>query len=358
MRKNIIFTGGGSGGHVIPCVKLIDSLLKLKEKKMYYIGSFSGIERSIIENKNISYFPIQTGKLRRSFSFKNFVDIFKVLFGIVQSFFYLRRFNKKETLLFSMGGFVSVPSVIAARVLSIPVYIHEQTTRVGLANKIASYFATKIFITFESSKKFFNSNKVVLSGYPLDDECYSKEIFRKEICSIPLEDIKKPVVFVTGGGNGSKVMNEFVKRNMEELKSKFFVFHQVGKNFGEEFKTYNDENYCAFEFLNEGIIDLFKKSFMVISRAGAGTVCELMALRKKSVFIPLKIAQRNEQFHNAKEASRLFSSLIISEDDFSLMSLDELEENFKTTGSILSLPEVNIDNNPKKIILEYINESI
>ncbi len=314
MRK-IIFTGGGSGGHVVPALTLID---KISDKfKVYYIGG-SGIEKELVTQKNIPFKTISTGKLRRYFSIQNMIDLFKVGIGFIQSFFYLLSFSK-NTIVFSTGGFVSVPVVLAAFLTRKKIYIHEQTSRVGLANRICSKFATKIFISFKESEKYFPQSKTVFTGYPVRDECYeehSNNIIIDELDILKIKESKK-IIFITGGGNGAKLLNDKVKELLNELTPEYFIIHQVGKNFIEEYKPLKNQSYLPLPFLGKEMIDILKVSDVIISRSGAGTVCELLALGKPSIFIPLKIAQKNEQFHNAMEAKKRLNSIIIEEDDLS-----------------------------------------
>lgn len=328
--KNIVFVGGGSGGHVMPAITLIKKLKEDDSFLISYIGGRSGIERELITKLSIPYFPIYTGKLRRYLSLENLIDIFKVIMGIFQSILILAKFSRK-TLVFSTGGFVSVPVVIAAKLTLKTVYIHEQTSRVGLANKIASLFADKIFISFEESKKFFPETKTILTGYPLRDECFIPTYPNLDFSGKALNSIAKPILFVTGGGNGSYLINQLVKNHLDILKNKYFIIHQVGKIYEEEFKPFHDENYFSAAFFDKEIIPLFKKAKIVISRAGAGTVCELMSLRKKSIFIPLKIAQKNEQFHNAMEAQRKLGSFILTEDEIPNCDFISYLETFEET---------------------------
>jgi len=312
-KRNIIFTGGGSGGHVMPAVTLIKALKEQGEYDIFYVGG-KGIEKEIISEMSIPYFSISTGKLRRYFSLKNLLDVYKVLVGTLQSLILLLKFNKKDTLVFSTGGFVSIPVVLAAKLLGKTIYVHEQTSRVGLANKIASKLASKVFISFEKSKNFFPIGKTYFSGYPLRDECFIPMVSTFSIRGVEIKDIKRPILFVTGGGNGSLLINNLIKENLTELVKKYYIVHQVGKNFIEEFMELENENYHPVSFIKNEMISYFKAAAVVISRAGAGTVSELLALRKRSIFIPLKIAQKNEQFHNAQEAKLKLDSLILTED--------------------------------------------
>ncbi|WP_164848466.1 UDP-N-acetylglucosamine--N-acetylmuramyl-(pentapeptide) pyrophosphoryl-undecaprenol N-acetylglucosamine transferase [Halobacteriovorax sp. HLS] len=325
MRK-IVFTGGGSGGHVMPAITLIKKLKESGNWDISYIGGKNGIERSLISEFDIPYKAIFTGKLRRYFSFENFLDLFKVGLGFLQSFFSFISMPS-NTLVFATGGFVCVPVVIAAKLTGKKVFIHEQTSRVGLANKICSKFADTIFVSFEESIEFFPRYRTKVSGYPLRDECYNTHIETKEIQGFPLIS-DKPLLFVTGGGNGSLLLNNLIKSDLEELNSRFRIIHQVGKNFIEEFLPFKSEDYLPVAFVGSEMIDIMKSSEIVISRSGAGTVCELLALKKRSIYIPLKIAQKNEQFHNAMEAHRKLGSLVISEDELPNMSIIEILDLF------------------------------
>ena len=321
--KHIIFTGGGSGGHVIPALCLI-RLLKKEDYRIFYVGRKKGIEFDVIKKEEIEYHSICSGKLRRYFSLENVVDIFKLGWGVMQSFFLLRSFKKKETLIFSTGGFVSLPLVIGAGLCGFFVIIHEQTARAGLANRISSFFADKILLSFESAKKFFPGKKTIITGYPLRDDFY------KPVKSIGIFTKKdKPVLFVTGGGNGSVLINEVIGKNLDYLKKKYLIIHQTGTMFLDDFKSLQDDCYHPLGFIGNEIISYYYHSDIVISRAGAGTVCELMALGKKSIFIPLAIAQKNEQYYNAMEARKSLGSIILTEDEFKQINLISLLDNFK-----------------------------
>ncbi|MCB9061933.1 MAG: UDP-N-acetylglucosamine--N-acetylmuramyl-(pentapeptide) pyrophosphoryl-undecaprenol N-acetylglucosamine transferase [Halobacteriovoraceae bacterium] len=314
--KIVVFTGGGSGGHVIPAVSVINKI-RGKFESIHYIGGQKTIEKEIIcEIDDVNYHSISTGKLRRYLSFENVKDFLKFLMGIVQSFFILLKLRLKgKFILFSTGGYVSLPPVIAAKLLGQKVYIHEQTSRVGLANKIASYFSDKIFISFKESAKYFPKNKTYYSGYPVRDECFNQSTSELTLLEENVNGL--PVLFVTGGGNGAVKINDFIISHIEKLSDQFFIIHQVGKLDYPRISTLSKKyaNYKVIDFISQGMIDLYKKADVIISRAGAGTVCELLALKRPSIFIPLKIAQKNEQFYNAKEAVEKLGSVIIEEDE-------------------------------------------
>jgi UDP-N-acetylglucosamine--N-acetylmuramyl-(pentapeptide) pyrophosphoryl-undecaprenol N-acetylglucosamine transferase len=313
MKKTIIFTGGGSGGHVMPGLTIIKKINANKDYDIHYIGGIDSIERELVADYQLTYHPIHTGKLRRYMTKENFKDLVKVFKGLIDSYKVLWKFKQSETLIFSTGGFVCVPVVIAAKLQGKKVFIHEQTSRVGLANKICSIFADKVFISFKDSFKYFNENKTFLSGYPLREECYSDSINPVVINGKNLNEVELPILFVTGGGNGAQLINKLIQRNLEILTSRYVIVHQVGKAFIDEYKGYNHPNYLPVAFIGTEMIDLFKLATVTVSRSGAGTVCELIAVGKRSIFIPLKIAQKNEQFYNALEAHKRLGSIIIEE---------------------------------------------
>lgn len=345
---NIIFTGGGSGGHVVPALTLINDLKK-NQFHIHYIGSYSGIERELTKHNVNQYYPIHTGKLRRYIDAENIKDLFRIVFGFIQALLILFKL-RKNTLVVSMGGFVSVPVVLAAKVLFIPIVVHEQTTRVGLANKIASKFADKVLVSFEDSLQYFPKNKTVLTGYPVRDEFLSDKLSSNIVLGVNLLELNKRIIFVTGGGNGAKLLNDKVKEIIPKLSKNYFVFHQVGKQFFDEFEPLKSDSYLPLSFIGNEMPDIFKCADIVISRSGAGTVAELMALGKKSIFIPLKIAQKNEQYHNAMAAHKALGSVVVEEDQFRNLNLYQTIESFE--GHKTKITGIT---NPKKNILAIIN---
>jgi UDP-N-acetylglucosamine--N-acetylmuramyl-(pentapeptide) pyrophosphoryl-undecaprenol N-acetylglucosamine transferase len=315
-KKTILVTGGGSGGHTISAMTVINVVRqKNPEIEIVYIGGHDGLEKKIAESEGIKYFGISTGKLRRYFSWENFRDIFRIIKGFFDSLKIVSQFDSKQTLLFSTGGFVSVPPVVAAWILRIPIMIHEQTSRVGLANRIASKFSKKVLTSFAASNCFFDKSKVITTGYPLRPELF-QPLKTCVIDSVDLGKIQKKILFITGGGNGAKLLNDLVLRIKKELENDYYILHQVGDKFAAQFGSLKSENYLPVSFIN-CMPEVLKIADVVVSRAGAGTVYELLVLGKKSIFVPLKIAQKNEQFHNAMEAKTLLGSIIVTEDEVS-----------------------------------------
>ena len=315
--KTLIFTGGGSGGHVMPALTILKKINEKKEFDIHYIGGINSIERELVRDYELTYHPIHTGKLRRYLSVENMKDVFNVFLGLIDSFRVLGKFNQKDALVFSTGGFVSVPVVIAAKIQGKKVFIHEQTSRVGLANKLSSIVADKVFISFEESFKYFNPKKTFFSGYPLREECYSDIINPVIVNGRNLNNETKPILFVTGGGNGAQLINKLIGKNFSELTQKYIIVHQAGKSFIDEYSKLKHPDYLPLAFIGKEMIDLFKLATVTVSRSGAGTVCELIAVGKKSIFIPLKIAQKNEQYYNALEANKKLGSIVIEEKDLS-----------------------------------------
>jgi UDP-N-acetylglucosamine--N-acetylmuramyl-(pentapeptide) pyrophosphoryl-undecaprenol N-acetylglucosamine transferase len=311
--KTIIFTGGGSGGHVIPALTIISELKKESNLQIQYVGGKNSIEEKLASENSIPFKSISNGKLRRYLSIENIKDVFKVLFGIIQAWLFLLKYERKKTLIFSTGGFVSVPIVLAAALQRKTIYIHEQTTRVGLANKISSKFATKVFASFEESLKFFPPMKSFYSGYPVRSTLFKDNKSEVSIDGINLKKITKKIIFITGGGNGSHLLNEYVKKELFFLND-YFVIHQVGEKYISAYSELKSNSYLPLSFVGAEMIDILKQADIIVSRSGAGTVSELIALNKKSIYVPLKIAQKNEQYHNAMEAKNKLGSIVISED--------------------------------------------
>ena len=323
----LALTGGGSGGHTVPAVTVYQGFAQYATEKnqdfhCVYLGSRDGIERDVAVEANIPYHIISTGKLRRYFSLKNVTDIFRIFKGICDSFWILRRV--KPDIVFSTGGFVSVPVVIAARTLSIPVVIHEQTSSVGLANKIAAKFARKVCVSFPSSEKYFPREKVILTGLPV------RKVLRSGMAETCFEkyslDRNLPLLYVTGGSQGSHLINTMIRDNLTELLEICNVIHQCGKspnhNDFEELLAVRESltetirhRYVVKDFVNEDELkDIYAGSSLLVGRSGAGTVNECLTLGIPAIFIPLAIATRNEQFHNAKILADIGAGIILEED--------------------------------------------
>ena len=308
--KRIILTGGGTAGHVTPNLALLPALYE-KGFEVRYIGSLAGIEKGLVEKAGVPYYGIESGKLRRYFDLKNFTDPFRVQRG----FFEARRILKewRPDVIFSKGGFVAVPVVAAARGLKIPVVIHESDMTPGLANKLSFPSATKVCCNFPETAKLLPPGKAVVTGCPIRRELLSGTREAGLACT-GLSGIK-PVVMIIGGSLGSVHVNEAVRKVLPELLKKYDVVHLCGKgNLSEELK--DTKGYLQYEFVSDELKDVFALADVVISRAGANAICELLALRKPNLLIPLSAAaSRGDQILNANSFRKQGYSEVLEEEE-------------------------------------------
>jgi UDP-N-acetylglucosamine--N-acetylmuramyl-(pentapeptide) pyrophosphoryl-undecaprenol N-acetylglucosamine transferase len=309
-KYKIIMTGGGTAGHVTPNLALIP---RLKEEgfEIKYIGSNDGIEKEIITKNNIPFFGISCGKLRRYFDVKNFTDPFKIIKGIAEALVILSK--EKPDVIFSKGGFVAVPVVIAASIKNIPVVAHESDMTPGLANKLSAPFCNKLCVTFRESLNYVKGNKGVLTGSPIRKEILQGDKNKgKKICNFSDD---KEILFIMGGSLGSKIINDEIRKNLDMLLKEFNVIHICGKGNIEE--TLKDKSgYKQFEYVSEELADLMKAADYIISRAGANSIFEFLALKKPTLLIPLsKKASRGDQILNSKSFKKEGYSLMLEEEE-------------------------------------------
>ena len=307
--KKIVMAGGGTAGHVTPNIALFPSL-KEDGFEIYYIGSYEGIEKGLIKAQNIPYYGISSGKLRRYFDPKNFSDPFHVLKGFFQARKLLHRI--RPDLVFSKGGFVSVPVIFAAKTLGIPAIIHESDLTPGLANKLAFPAASKICCNFPETMKYLPEGKAVLTGSPIRRELLTgSRLAALDFCHFTAD---KPVLLIIGGSIGSVFINNAVRHSLDRLLEKFQIIHLCGK--GNLDPTLADrQGYAQYEYISDNLADLFAAADLVISRAGANSICELLALRKPNILIPLSArASRGDQILNARSFERQGFSYVIEEE--------------------------------------------
>ncbi|MEH2944375.1 undecaprenyldiphospho-muramoylpentapeptide beta-N-acetylglucosaminyltransferase [Lachnospiraceae bacterium KK002] len=310
--KRIVLTGGGTAGHVTPNIALLPRLKELGYD-IRYIGSRDGIEKKLIEQYDIPYYGISSGKLRRYFDWKNFSDPFRVIKGYGQARSLLKKL--KPDVVFSKGGFVSVPVIMAAKHRRIPAVIHESDITPGLANKLAIPNATKVCCNFPETLKYLPPDKAVLTGSPIRQELLSGN---------PLNGLTychfkagKPVIMIIGGSSGSQLINETIRGLLPELLKDYQVLHLCGKGNLDETLD-NTEGYVQFEYANKELSDMFALADIVVSRAGANAICELLALRKPNILIPLSAsASRGDQILNARSFERQGFSVVIEEEQLS-----------------------------------------
>lgn len=293
--KRILFTGGGTAGHVIVNLALIP-IFQNDGWEVDYIGSNNSIEQKLVEQLDgVTYHPISTGKLRRYMSKENLKDPFKVLKGTMQAWRVIGK--RKPFVIFSKGGFVSVPVIMAAKLRGVPAVIHESDYTPGLANKIAIPFTKKVLATFPETMQYLPENKAEYVGAVIRDELFQGS--RKkglELCGF---DKAKPVLLVMGGSGGSEKINSTLRSSLDELLPAFQIAHICGQ--GKTDTSIKRSGYAQFEYVNEELKDFFAATDFVLSRAGANAIFEFLALRKPMLLIPLsKEASRGDQIINAK----------------------------------------------------------
>jgi len=314
--KRIVLTGGGTAGHVTPCIALLPALTK-EGYDIHYIGSYNGIERKLIEEYNIPYYGISSGKLRRYLDVKNLTDPFKVLKGYFEARKILKKL--KPNIVFSKGGFVTVPVVLAAKSCGIPVIIHESDITPGLANKIAIPAAKKVCVNFPETLNYVPRDKAVLTGTPIRKELFAgNKIHGLDYCGFTAN---KPVIMIIGGSTGSKTINDVIRGMLPTLLRDYQIIHLCGKG-NLDPKLENVKGYVQFEYIKKELSDLYAASTLVISRAGANAICELLALRIPNILIPLgQKASRGDQILNAESFEQQGYSYVIKEEDLSVSSL-------------------------------------
>ena len=336
----ILLTGGGTGGHLIPLLGVVSELKKisaekkLEEPKFLLITPASGFNKNISES-GIKIKTIKAGKLRRYFSWENLKDVFKIPVGAIQSLFYIYRF--KPNVVFSKGGFASVPPVIAAWILRIPIVTHESDIIPGLANRIIARFASKILISFSAAEKYFKKNKIVLTGNPIRSDIAQGS--RENALEFFNLSPNLPTILIFGGSQGARKVNEMILEILPELTEKCQIIHQCGdKNYQEiknkigtktivqECKNFNSNEtnyyrlkpefqnrYRILPFIKDEMKDAYAVADVVISRAGANSLAEIVALNKPNILIPLSTSANNHQPENAKFFVEKKASLIIDE---------------------------------------------
>lgn len=317
--NSIVFTGGGSAGHVTPNLPLIRRCLK-DQWKVFYIGSMAGIEKTIIQKESIPYFSISSGKLRRYFSWQNFTDPFKILLGIAQAVLILKK--TKPKVIFSKGGFVSFPVVMAGKLLGIPVIIHESDLTPGLSNRLCFPFAQKICLTFQETQELIKkySDKLVTAGAIIREEAHAAQPEEgRRLCELPND---KKIIFVYGGSQGSEIINQTLREALPELLQDFYVIHSCGPN-KVDLKA-QQPGYVQFDYLHETFYHILACADLVISRSGSNSLSELLLFQKPHLLIPLsQKASRGEQIFNSRYFAKRGTCLVIEEETLNKKTLVE-----------------------------------
>ncbi|MCR4807221.1 MAG: undecaprenyldiphospho-muramoylpentapeptide beta-N-acetylglucosaminyltransferase [Lachnospiraceae bacterium] len=350
--KKIILTGGGTAGHVTPNIALIPTLRE-QGYDIQYIGSYEGIERSLMEDIGIPYHAIASGKLRRYFSLQNFTDPFRVLKGFFQANKLIKEL--KPDVVFSKGGFVAVPVVIAAGLNHVPAIIHESDMTPGLANKLCFKSAKKICCNFPETVSLLPSDKAVLSGSPIRKELLSGDAGAGRDFTGFKDD--KPVIMAIGGSLGAANVNTAIRSILPKLLEKYNLIHLTGKGKADDSLNGLD-GYKQYEYIKDELKDLFALSDIVVSRAGANAICELLALKKPNLLIPLPSkSSRGDQLLNAESFKKQGFSMVLKEDDLTddllLKMIDELYEKKET---YIKAMEGSSQNNAIDTIISLIKE--
>lgn len=320
----ILVTGGGTGGHVSPALAVIQTLRAIAGEPntafsptFLYVGSEAGVEKRLAAEQNIAFVGVQTGKLRRYASVQNVVDLFKVPVGMVQALRAVRRF--RPDVVFSTGGYVSVPPTWAAGLLRVPILVHEQTVQVGLATRLNARWATKIALSFEGAQNELPAGqreKTFVSGNPVRQVIFNGDRVRAiKRFGFAAQDDNLPCVYVTGGAQGSRIINRAVEGCLSELLGVARVVHQCGQQpTGSEqdfdrlsaakahLPPHLARRYHVSHFVGDEIGDVFALADLLVARSGAGTVTEACALGKPAVFVPLVPTRGDEQTRNAQRS--------------------------------------------------------
>jgi UDP-N-acetylglucosamine--N-acetylmuramyl-(pentapeptide) pyrophosphoryl-undecaprenol N-acetylglucosamine transferase len=360
--KKILITGGGSGGHISVVSGFIDEIKKRNlnlYKNIVYVGGDLGmvgeeygnsLEQKKFKNVDFKCRYIRAGKLQRKFSINSIKLFFRTVLGFIDSVKIINQ--EKPNLIFSAGGFVSVPICLAGWFKKTPIYLHEQTATVGLSNKIVGRFAKKIYLAFDSSEQYFKNKKTELVGNIVRNAVLDFHIDKvdKEIRNLTVNNTDLPLIYISGGGLGSHIINKKIFGELEGLLEKYRIILQTGdnqnyKDFDQAIKiktTFSDElesRFFPIKFINDDNIGyIYNKSNFFIGRAGANTVYEIAILSKPSIFIPIPWVTNNEQYENAKVLEEIGLSKIITED-----SLDNISIKDEIDNAINNLPRKDFD---------------
>lgn len=364
----ILFTGGGTAGHIFPIVAIIREMKKIhprKKVKFFYVGPNDQFALSLLSKEGVEIKEIMAGKLRRYFSFQNIIDIFfKFPIGIIQSFFHI--FSISPDIIFSKGGYGSLPVVIAGWILQTPIFLHESDVVSGLSNKIAFKFSLGFFTAFPvRDKRYYSAQRVIAAGNPI----------RRAVLSGSPEKAKrifqlkggKPVVLILGGSQGAQRINDRILTVLPDLLENFELIHQTGKRHFDQVRKEAGviinkslmEYYHAFPFLDEvRLANAYEAADLVISRAGAGSIFEIAAVGKPSVLVPLARSAQNHQVRNSYAYAQEGAAIVMEEANFTshflltrlkfLFSKPKKLKQMAQSAKVFSRPE------SARVIAEYI----
>ncbi|QWI73102.1 undecaprenyldiphospho-muramoylpentapeptide beta-N-acetylglucosaminyltransferase (plasmid) [Bacillus mycoides] len=351
MNKKIIFTGGGTAGHVMVNVAIIPELIKMGWD-IEYIGSENGIEKNLITD--VKYHNISTGKLRRYWDWNNFKDPFKVIKGALQSYKLIKK--AQPNVIFSAGGFVSVPVVLGAWLNRIPIIIREPDSTIGLANKLAIPFADKLCITFPDTKSGINPKKVIYTGPIVREEIKNGSVeCGLAYCGFTND---KPILLIMGGSQGAERINQILRATIDKLLLQFNIVHICGK--GKTDSLFQAEGYRQFEYINEEMSDVLAMADLVISRAGSSAISELLVLKKPMLLIPLSDgSSRGDQIINAEFFKRNeYAKVILQENMSEELFIGSIEDLYRSREQYIKKMERNKETGGVKEIVHLIEDCV
>ena len=348
MSRKIVLTGGGTAGHVTPNLALLPHLQRAGYE-VYYIGSIGGMEKKMIEDSGIPYLGIETGKLRRYFDPKNFSDPFRVIKGFGQARKFLKEY--RPDVIFSKGGYVAVPVVRAAHTLHSPCVIHESDVTPGLANKLCFSSADKVCCNFPETLEKLPADKAVLTGTPIREDLFTGS--REEGLKLCGFTDDKPVLMVTGGSQGAASVNSAVRENLDALLKDFQIVHLCGKDKMDNLRL-TIPGYKQFEFVSDEMKHIFAMADVVISRAGAGAISELLALKKPNILVPLAHDSRGDQILNADSYRAQGYSMVVTDEELPETIVDAVQRLYSEREQYIHAMEQSSQGNAIATILEQI----
>lgn len=363
----IVFAGGGTGGHIFPGLAIVDELAAAEGVSVAWIGSSRGMDRSIVEEHQVPFYGIPTGKLRRYFSFENLSDLFKICAGFFYSIGILLKL--KPAVLFSKGGFVSVPPCAAAKLLGIPVITHECDVTPGLATRINARFAASIFVSFEETKKYLSPRYETLlrvTGNPVRPAFYTASADRGR-AFLGLEGQGLPILFVQGGSLGARQINSLISESIDRLCERFIVVHQTGsKNIDQVTYPKNTEHrgrYKPFPFIGSEMADVLAAADMVVARSGANTLWECAVTGTPMLLIPLTgSGTRGDQVDNARYFVERGAAVMLTGSEVNPDTLLEFLERAAAQSGMLGTMASNAaalaGTNPAKTIAAALLETV
>ncbi len=341
----MVVAGGGTGGHIIPNIALLNKLKhKHPDLEILYIGSKKGMERKMISELGWRYEGVSCGKIRRYFDLQNLFDIFKAVWGVLEAFFKIKRFN--PDVVFCKGGYVSFPVAIGGFLALKPVILHESDVVPGLANQIAAHVADIICVSFEESRKHISGKRVEVTGNPVREELRDGD--RKRALKLTGLSGKKPVVLVMGGSQGAGFVNDLIWKRLRDYLKEYEFIHLCGRGKKRE-DLENENGYFALEYAAEEMKDLYALADIIVTRSGANSLAEIAFLGKASVLVPLVKGSRGDQIRNAEVFAEENPSVVLSEVVIDLDRYD-LSSDLKKVLKMRAEAEMKPNNAADKIV--------